>query len=128
MSKSVDIVHTQFSVGEGLPEHQMSRNLGGGVQQVAGACGDPDDEVEAFICGEAVPVTVDPDRYAVGRDTPAAFAATATGSPASSPSQNAKRTLNGDHGLPIAGTPQNSGCCTHRLNSPNAAVWICETV
>ena len=43
---------------------------------------------------------------------------TATDNPASSPSQNAKRTLNGDHGLPIDDTPQNSGCCAHRLNSP----------
>ena len=46
------------------------------------------------------------------------LAATATDSPAFSPSQNAKRTLNGDHGLPINNTPQTSGCCTHHLNSP----------
>ena len=35
---------------------------------------------------------------------------------ASSPSQNAKRTLKGDHGLPIDDTLQNSGCCAHLLN------------
>jgi hypothetical protein len=40
----------------------MSRNLGGGVQQVDGASGDSDDEVEAFVRGEAVPVTVDPEQ------------------------------------------------------------------
>lgn len=43
--------------------------------------------------------------YTVGRDTPAARAATDTDSAASNPSQNAKRTLKGDHGLPIDSTP-----------------------
>ena len=51
-------------------------------------------------------------------EAPGACAAKATDSPASSPSQNAKRILNDDHGLPIGDTPKNPGCSTHHLNSP----------
>ena len=56
-TKSVNIVHTPFSGGEGLPGHQMPGNFGGRVQQVDSARGDSDDEVEAFIRGEAVSVS-----------------------------------------------------------------------
>ena len=57
-------------------------------------------------------------RYAVARDTPAARAAADVASPSSIAFQNANRTLNGDHGLPIENTHENSGCCTHHANSP----------
>lgn len=59
-TKSVDIVHTPFRGAGGLPGHQMPGDLGGRVQQVDSARGDSDDEVEAFIRGEAMPITVDP--------------------------------------------------------------------
>ena len=42
----------------------MPGNLGGRVQQVDSARGDSDDEVEALIRGEAMPVTVDPQAAA----------------------------------------------------------------
>ena len=61
-TKSVDIVHTPFGGAGGLPGHQMPGNLGGRVQQIDSARGDSDDEVEAFIRGEAMPVTVDPQQ------------------------------------------------------------------
>ena len=49
---------------------------------------------------------------------PAACAATATDSPASTPSQSDKRTLKGDNDRAINNAPQNSGCCSQHLNCP----------
>lgn len=61
-AQSVDIVHTRFRRRRGLPVHQMPGNLGRRVLQVDSAPGDSNDEVEAFIRGEAMTVTVDPQQ------------------------------------------------------------------
>ena len=57
-----DIVYTPFRGRWRTTGAADAWNLGGRVQQVDSVRGDSDDEVEAFIRGEAMPATVDPQQ------------------------------------------------------------------